>query len=172
MRGELLKEVRARFNDELSSRFPRFELARRDGGLWTWSWKIGKGLTFFVSLQAIEKSDKFVVELAWSEDGEFPWSAIRKFSVTKPSGRIRLGRLWEKSGPEPVWDLAPETSAEWDEHIQALARGERPTYPSDLPIDQVRPRINPMVHDAIGKLEQYGFPIYRSIAERYGLEWP
>lgn len=172
MRGALLKEVRARFKDELSSRFPQFELTTPDGELWTWAWKIGPNLTFFISLQALARFDKFVVELSWSEDGEFPWSAIRKFSVTKPSGRIRLGRLWEKSGPEPVWDLAPETTADRAEDVKALARGQRTAYPHDQPVDQLLPRVALLVHDAIGKLEQYGVPIYRNIAERYGIKWP
>ena len=68
--------------------------------------------------------DRFVIEIAWSENGEFPWKSIGKTNLDRADGRARLGHLWKKHGLEPVWDLAPEKTAGMNEHTAALVRGQ------------------------------------------------
>jgi hypothetical protein len=172
MRGPLRKELIACFKREFQPRFHQFVTFQADGGFWWWTWKIAPNLSFFVALQAFGRKDQFVVEIAWSDDGKFPWHGSGQIDVDQPQGRDRLGRLW-KSGPdEPVWDMAPEATAALEEDIKSLARGESPKRLPDPPIEQILPRIGPLVHDALDKLEQYGRPIFRRVAEAHGIKWP
>lgn len=171
MRSPLRKELIACFKREFQPRFPQFTLAK--GLTWTWTWKIAPHLILFVKLQAFEKKDQFIVEVAWSESGEFPWGGIGKgIDPNQSKGRARLGRLWEKGRDEPVWDVAPEKTAGMKEVLDALARGESPNFPPDPPLEEVLPRVCPLVRDAVSKFEQYGIPLFRRVAESRGIEWP
>jgi hypothetical protein len=170
MRGSLQKEVFAQFEKELSARLPQFELVSKDRP-WRWVWKFESSLTFFVLMNSVDMWDKFFVEIAWSENGEFPWKSMGKTKIDRESGRDRLGRLWKKLGEEPLWDLAPEKTDGMNEHIDALVHGKVLDYPSDLPLEGILPRVCPLVHDALDKLEQYGVPLLRQVAEVRGLTW-
>jgi hypothetical protein len=90
----------------------------------------------------------------------------------QPEGRGRLGRLWE-SGPDiPVWDAAPEKTAVDIQNLEALREGSKTTIPEDPPLGQTLPGIQPLVADAVGKLVQYGMPLFQGVAEAHGVEWP
>lgn len=171
MRGPLKREVFSTFRKEVSQRFLEFALVKEIASFWLWEWRAASNLTFFFALQAFEDRDKFVLEVAWSEDGQFPWKSLGKGKVALPQGRIRLARLWKKGGEEPVWDLAPETTQGTQDHIAARARGEKMAYPTDMPVEQLTPRIPALVHDAIDKLEQYGLPLFRQVAESHHIAW-
>jgi hypothetical protein len=139
--------------------------------MWIWSWKNSANLTFFVLLQAFEREDQFVVEIAWSEDGEYPWHVVGNLNVEQSHGRDRLGQLWRQGADEPVWDVTPEKTVAQQEALEALRLGESPKYPPDPPVDQILPRVCPLVRDAVTKLEEYGIPLFRQIAKSRGLAW-
>jgi YD repeat-containing protein len=169
MRSSLQKMVFSRLASELQSRLPQFTPLPKQGALRLWQWAISDALTFFIGYQPIKDKDEFVLEVAWSEDGEFPWEIVGKIFPRQPKGRERLGFLWQKVGWEPVWNLAPEMTAAVRAHTAALIRNEHLPYPDDPPVDQLKPRIEPLVIDAVDKLEQYGIPLFREIAKVRGI---
>lgn len=173
MRGRLWKKVNTSFKRELEQRLPQFGFDDKDGQFWIWRWQIASDLHFFVALQGFDRRDQFVLEVAWSENGEFPWGkAGDPIVVEQSEGRERLGFLWSQGPSEPRWDLAPEKTAADEAHIKARARGEHLPYAEDPPVELVLPRIEPLIHDAIEKLEQYGIPLFRRVAEAHGIKWP
>jgi hypothetical protein len=171
MRSPLSKKIIASFKREFESRFSHFSIGDTQPLWWRWDWKIAPMLTFFMILQAFERKDQFVLEVAWSENGEFPWRSVGRLDIEQPEGRDRLGRLWTR-GEEPVWDLAPEATEAIKEDIEALARGESAKYIPDPPIKQLLPRIDPLVQDAINKFEQYGMPFFQKVAQKRDILWP
>lgn len=172
MRSPLRKELIACFKREFEPRFPQFALADTERQAWTWAWKMAPNLIFFVLLQAFEREDQFVVEVAWSEDGEFPFGAIGETKVERSQGRERLGRLWEKGPDTPIWDLAPAKTRSVQERMDALSRKESPERLPDPLIEQTLPLVCPLVRDALDKFEKYGIPLFHRVAEARGLEWP
>jgi len=170
MRGPVRKELMGVFERELQAAWPQFELFDSERDSKTWSWKIAPRLQFFVTVQTLERTDQFVVEVSWSETGDFPWGAMGKVKVDQPQGREILGRLLEKSGrDEPVWDASPDKTAGIAEQLESLRAGERKSIPADEPLSQVLPRVLPLVRDAIGKLEEHGTELFRQVAEVRGI---
>jgi len=172
MRKALRKELIACFKREFEARFTRFTLFDEERHAWTWAWKITPQLSFFVMLQAFESKDQFVLEVCWSEDGEFPWGAMGKTKIDRPQGRERLGGIWRQGKEDPPWDIAPEVTAAMREGLEALARGESPKYPPYSPVEQIVHRVGPLVHDAVARFERDGLPLFRRVAEARGVEWP
>jgi hypothetical protein len=172
MRSPLRKELFACFQRKLLERFAQFALFEKGRGTWTWRWTIAPHLTFFLFLQAYDDKDQFTVEVAWSDDGEFPFGAIGRTKIDEPQGRQRLGKLWDK-GPEiPVWDVDPEHSARVREYLKSLSSDQVLEYPPDLPIEKALPRVAPLVDDALDKFEQFGMPLFRQVAEVRGIHFP
>lgn len=171
MKSRLKMDLSSCFSQELQARFPQFTLADQDRDWWAWAWKIAPNLSFFVTLQAMERGDQFVIEVAWSEDGQFPWGAMGKIKASQPQGRERLARLWERSAREPVWDLDPEMSEGTRKYLEALGRAETLAPPADKPAGQLSARVGPMVQDSLDRLEQYGLPRFRQVAGARGVEW-
>lgn len=173
MRGPVRNELMKCFQRELQVRWPQFTLfdSQRDARIW--SWKISANLVVFVTVQAFEGDDQFVVEVAWNETEEFPWGAFGDLKVDQPQGRGRLGRLWESGPNAPVWDAAPEQTARMSQHLEALREGKQTSIPVDLPpLAQTLPRILPLVCDAIDKFEEHGMRLFRHVAEARGVDWP
>lgn len=172
MRGPVRKELMKCFERELQTRCPQFKFSDSDRDARIWSWSISPELVFFVMVQAFERDDQFVVEVAWSGNEEFPWGAFGQLEVEQPEGRGRLGRLWESGPDTPVWDAAPEKTAVDMQNLEALREGRKTIIPEDPPLAQTLPRIQPLVADAVGKLMQYGMPLFHRVAEAHGVEWP
>ena len=170
MRGRLWKKVSVNFQHELEQRFPQFVFDDKDGQYWIWRWKIAFNLHFFVALQGFDRRDQFTLEVAWAEGNEMPY--LGPAQPHQSEGCVRLGRLFA-TGPEaPLWDLAPEKTAADEAHRESLLGDEIVPYPEDPPVELLLPRIGPLVHDAIEKLEQYGMPLFRRVAEAHGVKWP
>jgi hypothetical protein len=160
------------FERELQVRWPQFALFDSERDTRIWSWKISPNLVFFVTVQALEGRDQFVVEVAWNETEEFPWGAFGKLKVDQPQGRARLVRLWERDPHEPVWDAAPEKTAGMSQDLEALREGKAMSFPADPPLSQTLPRVLPLVCDAVDKFGEYGMRLFRDVAEAHGVEWP
>jgi hypothetical protein len=170
MRSPLRKELFVRFEHALRERFPQFTFFEKDRETRTWRWTVAPGLTFFVFLQAFQGNDQFTVEVAWSEDGQFPWEVVAKTKIDQPQGRDRLAWLWDKGPETPVWDLDPEHSARVAEHLKSLSSEHALEYPPDSPTEKLLPRLGPLVKDAINKFEQFGMPLFRQVTEVRGLK--
>jgi hypothetical protein len=171
MRSPIRKELIACFEREFKPRFPQFAPALKDRRFCTWAWKIAPNLTFFIGLQAFQREDQFAIEVAWSENGEFPWHGIGQIEADKPLGRERVGVLFKTGPREVTWDLAPEATAGMQRNIEGRVRGELARFDYHPPIELVLPRVEPIVRDAIEKLEQYGVPLFRRVAEARKLDW-
>jgi hypothetical protein len=168
MRSPIRKEVVALFARELQEKCPQFERFSRKSPIW--ARQLGL-LTFFVLLQPFQRSDRFAIEVAWSEDGEFPWGSIGEIDVRKPRGRDRLP-CWEEGVQQLEWDLAPEHTSAIEEKIDRLACGEYVPYTdTNPPIEVVLPRIEPAVQDAVHQLVKKGLPFLRRVAKHRGLKW-
>jgi hypothetical protein len=169
MKGPIRKELMKCFEQEMQARWPQFMLFDSERDIRTWSWKISPNLVFFVTLQAFEREDQFVVEVSWAETEDFPWRAIGKSRVDQPQGRERLGRLWERGPDEPVWDILPEKTARRSQDLEAVRQGKSASIPADPPLAQTLPRVLPLVRDAVDKFEKHGIPLFRQVAEARGI---
>jgi hypothetical protein len=155
---------------EFPLRFPLFTPGFKEPGFWTWAYKAAPNLVFFIALQVVDNYDKFAVEIAWSEDGQYPWHGTGQIEAERPQGRARIEHLVLGGGD--LCDLAPEATAAIRAASEARLRGDRVNYGFDPPIEVVLPRVEPMVRDAIQKLEEYGVPLFRRVAEARSLDWP
>ena len=124
------KELMTSFERELHPRWPQFKPFDSERDRKTWAWKISPRLVFFVTVQAMERADQFVVEVSWNETENFPWGAMGKLAVDQPQGRERLNHLAGSGGDEPVWDVTPEKTAELSEGLEALRDGRKMSIPA------------------------------------------
>ena len=123
MRGRLRKKVIAHFEAELRAGFPRFSACNSAGQYPSWTWKPAPNLCLFIGLQVLSGKDQFVVNLAWSENGEEPWTWLGRAEVGGAEGCQRLGVLWNRARGERhehIWDLAPEKTAADEAHRESL----------------------------------------------------
>ncbi len=172
MRSAVRKQLIKTFQREFESQYPQFAMLKLPGdtSVKVWEWRVAPSLHYFVLLQPFEQEDKFVLEIAWSEDGEFPWGTMDDvLAPDKPRWRRRLGRSWQPLGRGPVWDAAPEVGEARQARFDAMARGEEWSYPPDPAIDVVIPRIAPLVRDCLQKFQEYGLPIFKQVAQHRGL---
>ncbi len=171
MRSPIRKKLVDLFARKLRLACPPFVRAAMPRGTPPiWAWKIDTALTFFILFQPFSDYDRFACEIAWSEDGEFPWHSIGEVAVGEPRGRDRLA-CWEGTR-ERVWDLAPEATAAIKARLDAYGRGESPSYsPVDPPIDFVLPRVEPAVEEAVLQLIEKGAHLLRRVAEHRGIPW-
>jgi hypothetical protein len=168
MRSPIQRKVVTQFTRQMQERCARFQ--RRKPEL-IWAWKTAPGLTLFVLLQPFPKADQFALELAWSNDDEFPWHSLGQTAIKQPSGRARFP-CWEGNTKEHIWDLAPEATAALDARLEAYGRGESPPYvDSNPPVDEVMPKVESAVADASERLLEIGLPFLRRVADAHGLAW-
>jgi hypothetical protein len=183
MRSLIREELMARFAPELEGRLPQFRCCGKEhgaGDLPIWAWGIAPSLTFFVMLQPLDNKDQFTVEIAWSDDGKFPWRelGLRFFKIESPRSRRRLARLWSKAQIDPVWEVVrSRTLEESRARSQAQSRGDREEVRRldqliDVSVEEAIQRVSPLVADAVQKLIDYGLPLFRQVAEQRGIGWP
>jgi hypothetical protein len=172
MRSPTRKKPVTLFARKLEQRCPAFKRAAMPrGSPPVWAWKIDSALTFFLLVQPFRNEDRFACEIAWSEDGKFPWESIGQVLIGEATGRERLA-CWEGT-PERVWNLAPEATDAINARLDAYARGEAPSYSTiDPSIELVLPRVEPAVDDALDLLIQTGVPYLRRVVEHRGIAWP
>ena len=110
------------------------------------------------------------LEVAWSDDGEYPWECIEDFvGFNEPVWRERLGFLWKKSGIEPVFDLAPEDGIASRARSKARLSNKPVLYPPSPPVETVLQRVEPSVMQALEKFQKYGVPLFNKLANHRGL---
>lgn len=157
MRSVLAREVRDRFAAGLREIAPQFRRAKGElpAGARLYSWEPRPGLTFYVLLQVHHMEDWFTLEVAVSDSGKWPSSALLAVPVGLGGGscRFRLCRLWEPQ-LDPWWELAPRPGA----GAAFEAYLERP------PVDELRGRVGPAVNDALAALRDFGLPYFERLA--------
>jgi hypothetical protein len=79
--------------------------------------------------------------------------------------------LWITDKREYRWAIAPKESAkDYLEKTAARRRGEKVRL-GPPPVEELLPRVNPLVEDAVQKLIDYGLPLFRRVAAQRGIEW-
>lgn len=163
---------------EKMQRLSQFQICDRDGDTTCWAWKLAPNLIFFAMLQPFENKDAFTVEIAWSNESQFPYCAPRPFKTHLPEGRLRLSSLWWEPGErEYLWAMVPDDPDDvfWQNLEAKKRRGEtldRRINPRPAVVEDLLYRVDPLVDDAMQKLLEHGLPLFRQVAERHGLAWP
>jgi hypothetical protein len=166
MRSALKKELATRFRQKIERRFPKFSRLKESSGIW--QWQVGPECWLFIALDAFDNRDEFTVEIAWSQDGKFPWASFGKqLNLDASSWRDRLRG---PNSPGIIWDLAPEVTQAREKRVDALlSGGDKGPYLSPPPIREIMPRIGPAVDNCFAMLEEKGWPILVQAAEHRGL---
>jgi hypothetical protein len=173
MNPQVQDRLTAYFRHELERLLPVFEpVVLPETSYFPWRWQIAPKLVFFIGLSPMEDYDEFVIDIAWSDDGEVPWSAYGGFDPDAQKRCRRLSRLWMTGQDEYIWDLAPEIAAANAAYFKAMDRGKLLPFVRDPPVELVLTRVEPLADDAIQKLIQYGIPLFRRVAEHRGAKWP
>jgi hypothetical protein len=174
MRSPIRKRVVAYFTNKVQERFPQFiRMAMPGDTSRLWAFRMVPSLTFFILLQPFDREDQFVVEVAWSEDSDFPWGSFGKILVGDSHGRARLPVRGEIGTIGQIWDLAPEATAAIKAELKAYSRGEAVPYRDiNPPIENVLPRVEPMVDESIDRLAEVGLPFLRRVADHRKITWP
>ncbi len=80
MRRSLNREFRRCARDRVSTMIPGFSEERADGNDLRFARRVGTSLSLYVVLCVTSKDDAFTVEVAWSEEGEYPGD-LRQFAA-------------------------------------------------------------------------------------------
>jgi len=171
MRPPIRKQLVTAFQRDFEKLYPQFSLLKLPSSstLTIWAWSVDPRLAFYVALSPFKDEDSFALEVAWSEDGEFPWTSFGQVDVEAPARRERLGRLWARHGKEPVWDAAPEVATAMQGRFDAIQRGEEVSYPPPPAVEVVIPRIARLVDDCLQKFREYALPLFNQVAQHRGL---
>ena len=177
MRSKLNKAVSTRFIKAMGERWPQFEFGGKDRNYWWWIHKLSDDLYILICLQTWEREDKFRVELKWNFENALQFTKLDDFS--RPYGGTSLGWLWNAvDNRENIWDLDPEYEQALNNISHARNNeiyretGKFPPRPQPAEEALLLPRVPALVDDAISKLEQYGPPYFRSIADAHNVPWP
>ena len=164
MRAPLAKAVRKEFATRLKEVVPEFVEAKGENippGDRLFLWEVSDELRFYLLLQFHPYEDWFTLEVAVSRSGHWPAFALLPNSpeadVRDNDLRFRLGRLWAPPQQDVWWELAPrpECGASMDEYMKRV------------PVDDLFPRVKPLVDDAVQRVVEYGAPYFqRAASER------
>jgi hypothetical protein len=130
-----------------------------------WVWNRPSNVSAFILLQPMQKTDAFAMEIAWSDDGKFPW---REFVGALPDRlprrwRGRLSRLWVQSKQEYLWSTSQSDS---QADFWARLNAREPGKALDLltspqpPVDEAITKLDPLIQDVIDKLARYALPLF------------
>ena len=163
--------VRRRFGEKVAALLPQFEAACF-GEHWLdllcYRWKIGHGLTCYVTLRIDDKDDRFHVLLSWLLTDRHPIFATPGAPDSEPNRdglSIDLSLLWSRNAVR--WKVKYLPSR--DELSAWLLRN--PEFSDPTRDEDVR-KVFPRVDDAVQRVLDYGYPYLRTIADRYGVPWP
>ena len=100
MRASVRRELFSHCQSLFAAYWPRFEqisTASKDTAIW--KYEAAPDLTLFVLVTASDNRDAFSVELAWSDNGAFPWNdwCFKFQNLTQTRGRERLSLAIDSS---------------------------------------------------------------------------
>lgn len=166
MRSALVKAVRKRFSLRLRAELPGFVEAKGNdlpAECRLYEWRISGQLRFYLVLQHHRNRDWFTLEIAWTRNGRWPaHSAVPASPYEDPqSGDLcfRLGRLWARDQKDIWWEFSPRLSpldAAFDDVVK------------ELPLEELIPKVEPLVEDAIRHLIEDAMPYFRKVASAHG----
>ena len=183
MRSRIRKELIAKFAPAMQRVLPDFSRCgeeRSAGDQIMWAWELAPNLTCFVMLNIADNKDDFAIEVAWSDDGKYPWNnpGFKFTDLDVLKCRDRLSFLWVTRASEFRWVVVRTlTTDEYAAKMAALIAGDldevrRIGQPAEVSIDEALPRVAPLVEDAAQKLIDYGIPLFRRVAEQHGIDYP
>jgi hypothetical protein len=178
MRQELRSRLISSFGTELEQCIPQFQRIKPPPtcrGDLVWSWGIVPDkLTSYVLLELADNRDEFTLSIGWNERGEWPIFGLpssRGVVFDYPECRIRLAELWSRQ--DPWWELVPrETDEEFKTRVGHLKSKGVLSFIRQPPVEEGLARIEPLVADAASKLREFGLPLLREVAAKWGLPWP
>lgn len=158
MRRAVRKQLFSFFDKAMSKCFPEFELflpksqpveyrlyrrPHQDGG------------TQFIALVTHESRDMFTLELAWSDDNEFPAYAMPSLpgDPPRPKVRLRISSFWRRTGADEWWELTTPI----EKGLPPEQWAARLLAPPE-PVEVVCGRIAPAVQEAVSRLQSYALP--------------
>ncbi len=183
MQAPLRKKTLELFRKKMKAQLPLFDLVSKGRESPMWSLSVDPSLTFFILLSISHDYDKFYVEFAWSDEGEFPWKGVTEpgqtgrslfssdITVEAPQCRERLPLLWTKH--DIAWSVVPELSGE--ERTRKILESDDDDFTwiePDLPVQEALKRVPALVDDAVSKVAEYAIPLFKKVMEHHRLEWP
>lgn len=122
-------------------------------------------LTIFVGLIIVDSKEGFVLELAVSPHGDYPFGILEDGKPYDGKYKIRLGELagMRKDKWEHTWQIAkPMSFGTMMKHI------ERGTVPKEPDVSDEK--ITEVIDDALKVFQEHGFPFFEKIAAEKGLK--
>jgi hypothetical protein len=170
MRETWRDEVLSKFHASIQARYPTFDHITKEARRWNWQASITPHLFFFFEVITHIICNNTSSSLPGARTTNFPLKGTRptQLKMAAPNGRIRLRMFWSPGGLEPNWDLCPERTKFFSEHIST---GKFVPAP-EVAIDQLPIRLPTLIEDAMAKFEQYGVPMFRQVAEAHGVWAP
>jgi hypothetical protein len=163
--------VRRRFSEQVAELLPQFQPACFSDDwpeLLCYRWRIGEGLTCYVTLKVDDKDDRFHVLLAWLLTDRQPIYATPGVPGGEPNRdglSVAISLLWSHGASQWKVKYTPP-----QEELSAWL-AKNPQF-NDPTVHGEARKVFPRVDDAVRRIVDYGYPYLRTIADRYGIAWP
>ena len=170
MRPDREKLVRQRFGEQMAARLPGFEPALF-GEHWPdlacYRWRIAPDLTFYLTLKFAPREDRFSVLLTWMLTERPPVYGCQSAPSSAPNKdglSFDISLLWSNSAVSWKVKYSPST--------EEMAAWSRRNGGIEQPRDDEMCKVYPRVDDAFDRINEFGLPYCKTIAEKYGKSWP
>lgn len=153
MESKTAGRLRRELERQLKTALPQFTKASGKGPP-MYFWRTEGGLTFFLLLVIDPHWDRFTIEAAWKENGDFPWNGDlfeSPFMLNTSGRRFRLVRLWDDGRSDYWWELA---SPNGQDNIAAVLRDQPRVSLSDL---------GALVGDAVERIKAHALPYFEDV---------
>jgi hypothetical protein len=170
MKNKLANPLRKYFAEQLKQEWPNFIEVKESNlpsGCRLYEWKLGTNFKFYLLLQISEKAEEFTLELAWTELDGYPYDSHTISPWSEPingSLRFRIGKLWADRKTDFWWYVVQPLTPE-----ESLRKMKARDF-SEPSIEELLPKVNPLVDDAIFHIQKYVIPYMQEISKKYGYE--
>lgn len=172
MRTALRKQLDALLEDRFDADFPMFkrlQTPKSEPSIWAACQK-PKSLTFFIVLYPIKKEDSFAVEIAWSENGKFPWDSIGfALDVASPNWRGRIGQLLVPPR-DSIWELDTEYKRAGRRWLEAMERGKISEPPTPDSVSNISENLPSIIEDVVKTINKHAIPLFLAVQKLRGHE--
>ena len=166
MRSKLAQRCRKLFEERLAASLPQFERIKTSKVGPTsrlYGYQVTEGVWFLIMHQISHQDEHFTVELMTNTDPGVPLLGAfrnpREDPYTIPI-RFRFSRMWSATKSDPWWELEPAPSG------AEITRRLREMDFSETPIEELMPKVEPLVDEAFAKLMEYGVPYFNEVAAK------
>lgn len=172
MRTAIRKRLDALLEDRFDADFPMFkrlQIPKNEPSIWA-ACQTPKSLTFFIVIYPIKKEDSFAVEIAWSENGKFPWDSIGyELDLTSQSWRGRVGQVLIPPR-DSIWELDPEYKRAGMRWLEAIERGKVTAEPTNGLVSDICQNLPPIIDDVVKTIKNHAIPLFFAIQKLRGHE--